>query len=295
MELVIHLILHAEEISKLSDRVDSYPEAISFGLKTGLEFPFVLYQMLAFSARHLAHLRPARADTYLHQAVSLQTRALSLFNGSDTEVRPSNCVAILLFSSVLGHHLLADTLVTRTGGLDTFLDTFVQCAEKTRGISVIAHAAWPMLMETEIAPVLTLSAAFTARTPRGGDCRQAARLVDEADGLDADGKAACQKAIQYLQVGIDAVLGEQGPQNRFQMIFSWTMLLRQEFTALLAARKLEALVILGHYFLLLHYGRELWQVGDAGSYLMGLLSDRLGPEQQQWLSHPRQIIMDDAA
>jgi hypothetical protein len=257
-----------------------------------------LHQLLAFSARHLAFLHPECSASYLHRTVTLQTRAVSLFNAAWTEVDQSNCVAILLFSSILGHHLLADTLAKRDpGGLEAFITHYMECVEMHRGIHTVASTAWPLLMESELEPILSWSSGFNSRPPRGNHCQRIRELVDGADGLGEEDKEACRLAIQYLQVGFDAVLAEEEEEeeqgNRHQMIFSWTVLAPPEFTGLLAAKRPEVLVLLGYYALLLHYGRNMWQVGDAGAYILGIIVDYLGPEWDHWLEYPRERVAKD--
>jgi hypothetical protein len=294
MELLIHLI-DTKDIFNLGVRVGDYISNISQALNIGLRSPYLLHQLLAFSARHLAFLHPENSPSYLHQAVTLQTRAVSLFNTSWTEVNQSNCVEILLFSVVLGHHLLADTFSKRnSGGLDAFMAHYVQCVEMHRGIYTIARTAWPLLMESELEPVLSLSSGFTGRSPKGNHCQQIKELVDSSDGMSEDEKEACRLAIKYLQVGFDAVHEEDDEQGyRYQMIFSWMLLAPPEFTGLLAAKRPEVLVLLGYYALLLHYGRNIWQVGDAGVYVLGIIVDYLGPEWYHWLEYPRQMVAKD--
>ncbi|KAF4980325.1 hypothetical protein FZEAL_3642 [Fusarium zealandicum] len=293
MELLIHATLD-KDLFNLGDRIADYPSGLAFALKVGLEAPYVMHQLLAFSARHLAHLHPERSAHYLHQAVTLQTQAVSLFNAAQPEVDRSNCVAIVLFSVALGHHVLADTLSKREpGGLDAFVTQCVQCIEMNRGIYTIVHAAWPLLLESELEPVLSLSAGFTSQPPRGDHCERVKELISSTDGLCEADKEVCRQVIQYLQIGFDAVLAEEEQGNRYQMLFTWTMLAPPEFTRLLAAKRPEVFVVLGYYALLLHCGKGMWQVGDSGAYMLGLIEDYLGPEWDYWLEHPRRIVAKD--
>lgn len=294
MELLIHVTID-KEMFNLSDGIGDYSSNFSFTLETCLKSPYLLHGLLAFSARHLAFLRPERSASYLYQAATLQTRAISLFNAACTEVDKSNCVAILLFSTVLGHHLLADTLVQRDrGGLEAFISYYVQCVEMHRGIHTIARTAWPLLMESQLEQILSWSSDFNSRPPRGTHCQRIRELVDGAEGLGKEDREACELAIKYLQVGFDAVLAEEVEQgNRYQMIFKWTLLAPAEFTVLLVARRPEVLVLLGYYALLLHYGRSMWQVGDAGAYILGIIVEYLGPEWDYWLEYPREMVAKD--
>lgn len=295
MELIIHLTTN-KEMFNLGD-IDSSPSSFSLALQTGLESPYLLYQLLAFSARHLAFLHPNRFESYLHQAISLQTRAVSLFNASEIKLSQSSSVSILLFSTILGHHLLADTLAKRDSHeLEAFIAHYTQCVEMHRGIYTIATTAWPLLMESELKRILQRSSEFTSRAPRGNHCQRIRELVENTDGLREEDKAACRLAIRYLQIGFDAVLAageEQEPDIQYQMLFLWTVLVPREFTSLLAAFLPEPLVVLAYYALLLHYGKNMWQVGDAGVYILHMILEYLGPEWGYWLEYPSEKIGKD--
>ena len=291
MELLVH-VTQDRNLFNLGTGVESHHTSnLALGLRTALQAPYLMHALLGFSAQHLAHLRPEKSARYLHQAVALQTRAISLFNATRTNVDASNCVAVLLFSSVLGHHLLAETLSRREPrGLDTFITHYVQCVEMHRGIYTIASSAWPLLMKSELEPILSESIQFTSRSPKGTDCRPVTELVGHSKDLTELEKDACRLAIAYLQVGFDAALAkDERLVNKHQMIYTWTMLVPPEFTSMLAKKRPEALVVLAYYAVLLHYGRDLWQCGDGAAYIFGLVSNHLGPKWDPWLYFPLQI------
>ncbi|KAF1982596.1 hypothetical protein K402DRAFT_397322 [Aulographum hederae CBS 113979] len=250
MELFAHLILSREEMFNLAFETPDEGDGISLAVNASLESPFLLYQLLAFSACHLAFLRPERSAEFSRQAValqSLQTRAVSLFNAAWTKVDGSNCVAVLLFSTALGHHLLADTLAKRTPtGLEAFIAHYVQCVELHRGIYTVAMSAWPLLMESHLEPVLSLSSSFTSRLPKGRHCQPIKTLLDSAEELAETDKQACMQSVHYLQIGFDAVFAKEEGEHgiRHQMIFLWSMLAPPELTRLLASRRPEVLVLL---------------------------------------------------
>ncbi|KAF4332610.1 sterol regulatory element-binding ECM22 [Fusarium beomiforme] len=292
MELLVHLTTN-KDLFSLGDKVEDFQTTFDICMKESLKAPYVLHETLAFSARHLATIHPERSARYLHQAVNLQTRAVSLFNSTKRQVEPSNCVAILLFSVTLGHHLLADALATRSpDGLDGFLTHYVQCAEMNRGFYRLTLSAWPLLLESEFEPVLLWSSQQSSKDPIGNHCQPVKQLINDSTALTDGEKEVCQEAIQYLQVGFDAMFAEgQGKErSRYRMIFQWTMLASPELTSLLATKRPEALTLLGYYALLLHYGRSLWQVGDTGAYLLGLILDYLAPEWHIWLDYPRRMM-----
>ncbi|KAK2683852.1 hypothetical protein RAB80_001798 [Fusarium oxysporum f. sp. vasinfectum] len=289
MELFIHGITN-KDLFSLGDRVEHSQETLDICLKESVKAPYLLHQVLAFSARHLAAIHPERPTRYLDQAVKLQTRAVSLFNSTKREVDSSNCLAILLFSVTLGHHLLADALATRSSdGLDGFLTHYVQCVEMNWGLYRLTISAWPLLLSTELEPVLSWSSQQSSKDPTGNHCEPIFQLINDSTALSNEEKEVCQEAIQYLQLGFDAMF-EEDDGSRYRMIFQWTMLASPELTGLLATKRPEALILLGYYALLLHYGRSLWQVGDTGEYLLGLIVDYLAPEWHIWLEYPRRMM-----
>jgi hypothetical protein len=295
MELIIHLFIDHDVFSLgLGDPSFATGPSLSVALKKGLQFPYLLYQCLAFSSLHLGFVRSDKSSMYKHQAATLQTRALSLFNSMGTNVDESNCVSILLFSGVLGLHLLTDTLAERAlGSLDAFVAKYVQCIEIHRGVYSIAIAAWPYLVNSELEPMISSSSRFTSRTPTGDDSQILCKLVESSSSLREEDKKACLEMIRYLQIGFDAVSTELEEGYKHYMIYTWLMLAPPKFTDLLTAKTPEALVLLAYYAVLLFHGRNLWQVGDSGLYIIRNITEYLGPKWQTWLDFPQKKIIQD--
>jgi hypothetical protein len=270
MELLIHLTIDKNiTFLSLGDEAFTSPTSSSLALKTGLKSPYLLHELLAISALHLASLSPAQSDFYLSQAITLQSRALSLFNFECEAINDSNCVAVLLFSSFLGHHLLADTLAKReSDGLGAFMANYIRCIEIHRGIHTIAMTAWPQLMESELEPVISASSRFTSRSPKGSDCNYIIALVDNSEALNGEDKGACRLMIRHLQVGFDAAARETQQGYKHYMVYTWLMLASPAFVDLLSQKIPEALIILAYYSILLHLGRGMWQIGDSGVHVL---------------------------
>ena len=292
MELLIHAMLN-EEMYNFAIGFEKFHRAgLALGMETALKAPYLMHQILAFSSCHLAHANPHCLAYYRNQAVTLQTRAVSIFNTTRAEVNQLNCVPMLLFSSMLGQHLLAEILAVQPStDMEIFITHYVQCIEMHRGIYTIATSAWSLLMKSELEPILSMSKEFTSRQSEGDDCSTVFSLIEDTDGMSAEEKHACRIAVHYLQVGLDAVRrDEDSPISQYQMICEWTMLIPPGFTRLLAAKQPVALVVLAHYAILLHFGRHLWQVGDAGLHILAIIEKYLGSQWDAWLSYPRARI-----
>jgi hypothetical protein len=284
MELLLH-VTQAQDLFSLGGDRMVHQEYLTTDqiLEIGVRHPYLLHQLLAFSARHLASIQPSKAAAHMHQAITLQTRAVSLFNASNAPITKETCVPTLLFATVLGHQVLTDTLCRRDAtNLDAFLVQFVQCLDTLRGVYVIFQEAKPFWQDSILEHILSLSSSLTSREPVGTRCQRIRDLVAASPSLSSDGKEACHAAIRYLQVGFDALFEKDEQRgNRYQMLFLWCILVPKEFIALLSAKNTEAMVVLGHYAILLGYGRAMWQVEDAGEYILGLLRTDLD-DKVEW-------------
>ncbi|KAH8891824.1 hypothetical protein GQ53DRAFT_137871 [Thozetella sp. PMI_491] len=263
-------------------------EGTAILLKAAMEAPYLMHELLAISASHLATTNPAKSDFYHRQAVHLQTRAVSLFNETKLEVNEQNCVHMLLFSSSIGRHLLTDVLARRDPDLGTFLDRYTQCGQLHKGLRAIAHTSWPYLLKTDLKPMLAWGSQLGKMPLRGNECDHLRELVTSSTSLSDADKVACGEAIHYLQIGLDGCNEDSPRENWCQMIFTWSVIVPPEYNELVMERRPEALVILAHYALLLHNGRELWQIKDAGVYLFNLITQFLGPAWEKWLAMPRE-------
>jgi hypothetical protein len=80
--------------------------------------------------------------------------------------------------------------------------------------------------------------------------------------------------------------------NSLDALVAWTLLVPPEYIDLLAERRGEALVILAHYGALVNTHRQQWLFGDGGEYLVRSISQYLGPDWEEWLHWPQQILME---
>ncbi|KAK4649873.1 hypothetical protein QC762_704340 [Podospora pseudocomata] len=305
----IHLLVHLTSSKDIFDfgatphRASENSAALALALQKGLQDTYLLYQLLAFSARHLACLHPSQSETYLEQAIALQTHGVSLFNVAQlSQVDRSNCVSFLIYSGILGHHLLADALSFRDQPIDEFLAEYAWCARLHRGVRTIAASSWPLLMESELTGMLSWSQEYLLRKPTGQECSRIRVMVATSASLTGGERQACMEAIDFLQVGFDSVLSadweelgkEAGSKgNKHQMTYSWSVVVAPEFMALLVDKRPESLVVLGYFCVLLHYARETWQIRDAGRYVFEMVEQCLGEAWRCWLDWPRRMIASD--
>lgn len=250
--------------------------------------PFLMHGVLAISARHLSIIRPDDSARYLDQAFRLQTRAIELFNLTHDEPGRENCVARLLFSSVLGRHILADALQIDSLDFPSFLKRFVYGVRIHSGVkAVAAQQNWTFLLGTELGPLMTRGLAPDLSNKRIEPSETMQSLISNSKGLDEEDKSACEKALWLIEVGLDELRDPARIEFGRRMMFTWSIMLPDHFIDLLERQVPESLVILGQYAIFLHYGAMFWQIGEAGPCLLRALSNHVGPMWQPWFSWPK--------
>lgn len=290
-------VLHSELAFNFSCTVSS-PEmedpqlvAISDKLvkEEAIRSPFLLYEVLAISARHLSVMRPERRDYYLRHSDELQAKAIAMFRDTNN-VDTSNVVASLLFSSILNRLTLTDVLANRGGDFGSFLDRFMQSSMLQKGIRVVANTTPPQVLEARMSPLMRWAAPDRDTVTVGHHCDELRRLITLTAELEPVDKEACRTAIHYLQLAFDGYINQEPGRSAHQIIFIWGMFLPDEFYALLKAHRLEAVAMMAWYAVLLHECREFWQVRDAGIFILQSVSDYLGPDWSHWLAWPFQAV-----
>lgn len=268
-------------------------------MPAALSVPYVMYQVLALSALHLSHTNPSRADYHREEATALQTQALALFNESGAEVTAETCAPMLIFSSFLGLHTLAEAVTTSSTDGIGFLDRFVMYLNLHRGVRAVTGQAWELLSQSSVSSVLSRAEQALSAAPSQQSQEQANivaerlnKLLDDAD-MGTNSEQACRDAVSRLQLVYQSeLLSGQTPreEQHTSVIWSWPIMLSGVFTKLLMERRPEVLIILCHYAVLLHQRRQMWLVGDAGRVLIEEVTRFLGTYWREYLEWPNQML-----
>jgi hypothetical protein len=256
-------------------------------LQTALKAPFLMHEILAISACHLSITRPNEAARYRSQAVQLQTKAIELFNVSSREADRDNTCARLLFSSILGRHIIADALDSHGLDFASFLERYIQGIRIYRGVrAVAAEEDWNTLLGSELGPLMIRGLGISTYDHPYELDETLWRLIHHSPNLNDKEKLACETALRLIETGFANLRDLTRSETGRRMIFLWSIMLPDLFIDLLAHQVPEAIAILGRYAILLHYGRSLWQVGDAGPRLLHIIRGLLGPAWDEWLLWP---------
>ncbi|RWA08488.1 hypothetical protein EKO27_g6630 [Xylaria grammica] len=287
MEFLLHYKFSIA-IPELDNEFDSVATPVTN--KIALKFPWLLHAILAISSRHMAVLNPEKSSLYLFEAFQLQNQAISIFNSEQLHIDETNCSAALLFSSILGRHMLVDTLAGLESDGSVLLDNYCHYVQVHRGLRTIASDSWQLLSESEIWPFLLFTGYQRARKAHGTDLADLRRWVQESQGLDEETLEVCLEAVDLLQAGLDEISSAKTHLRRYQMSFIWSVCNRAKFNDLVIQRLPQALVILAHYTALLHHSQSVWQVRDAGYRFLHTICSVLGPSYESQLWWVRNLV-----
>lgn len=257
-------------------------------IKLGISFPFLMHEILAIAALHLAHGRAEEQSHYYTKATELQNHALAGFNAVRRNVGPSNGAAILLFTSLLALHVIADP--SRSTGLDPsdYINHFLGCISLMRGVRhVISGDAWVYIKESELKPLL-LAPDPPELYDIPEECRALVRLSDDIEPGSTSSRAY-NTAIERLHWSFARTnVSEPLPTLRWAM--AWLALLKDDYLELLSQRQPQALIILAYYGVLLHFTRNCWPLCNSGAYLVKAINALMGPQLGQWMAWPIKMI-----
>ncbi|EQB56749.1 Upc2 protein [Colletotrichum gloeosporioides Cg-14] len=265
---------------------------VDIAIRHAVDSPYLLDEILAFTAFDMVHLYPGSAVCLRHLATELQTRALASFTLlTETVPKDDKATAVprFLFSAILGRHVLADTLAHYRSDFHSFIDRLVECFNLNRGITSVTPPAKDYLYNSEIQPFLNvvLKAHKKIVSP-GTECDPLTRLLNDSD-LSETSMKACRHTIELLQWSFDLCRGldeEEYPSAAS----SFSVKIEGSFVDMLRKHRPEALVILAYYGVLLHRCRSFWAFGDAGASMIRAIAGHLGSYWRGVLEWPLRVI-----
>ncbi|KAF3017035.1 hypothetical protein E8E14_000476 [Neopestalotiopsis sp. 37M] len=119
-----------------------------------------MHELLAFSALYLGTTQTVETDgaRYHQQAAELQASALALFSGTALKSHNENSLALFVFTSLIGMHILFDVMASHSN-FTTFLNNVTRYSRLHRGVSAITNQSWYVLRDSEIRYIIDFVAA----------------------------------------------------------------------------------------------------------------------------------------
>ncbi|KAL6910063.1 hypothetical protein GGI43DRAFT_389247 [Trichoderma evansii] len=247
--------------------------------------PYLMDQILALSAAHMSTFRRGEQQMFSNKAMELQTRALSLFNRTETDISSQNSRSWFLYASFLGLQIMFETFQCRN--FESFFGKLSIYFPVHRGVHVVVQKTWPIVRDIveEIIGQRRMEDIAELDRERPEECEHLNSLIQKSDLQERD-QDACFQAIIILQRIFDLYQVDSRAHIQIPFTVSWTILVSARFGDMVRRRIPEALVILSFYAVLLHRHRTFWVFGSSGRFLIQSISAYLGTQWEQWLLWP---------
>jgi hypothetical protein len=263
---------------------------------------FVMRGILAVSALHLAHFKPAKRDFYVAQAMQLHQTALGVAMSILPHVTADNCSALYIFSVLTCIFALArprspdDFLLVGEAGIAEWLFLL-------RGTRSILNLASETLHSSTLAPIFSVGMRREELHVRASDSPNSSTNNNEEE---EDHLSSLQSYINitttppHTHIYTTAISGlrrsyavaaDCGPRNyELSDAFIWAFRVSDEYLSLLRQRAPEALAILAYFCVLLKRLDGHWWTEGCSVHLVERIYYLLDEEQRLWIRWPIEEI-----
>ncbi|KAF9871345.1 C6 finger domain-containing protein [Colletotrichum karsti] len=291
MAFLHHAESHMSEFMNLRGNVGLI---IDIAVEHALTAPHLLDQLLALSALHLSTQDTALASSFNRQATELQTRALGCFADAKEHISDTTYMPTFVFATLLGIHVLYETLQRDYGSLAGFVDGFVGYSRLHRGVRAVTETYWPKILQSNLKPLLYIPvlAQQVDSQPPGSETEQFKEFLAASPAVSASNNG-CLPALSGIQWVLD--IARQEP-SRFDVgvnaVMAWPLCISEEYIEALRQHQPEALVVLAFYAATLHRYRQFWAFGTSGSSIVHMVANSIGSFWQDALSWPLQVLIE---
>ncbi|KAK2745414.1 hypothetical protein FQN57_003757 [Myotisia sp. PD_48] len=211
--------------------------------------PFLMHGLLALAALHLVECSTTNSEKkrkYIELATHHQTLALSAFRPELNNLTDSNCQAVFAFSSIIAALAFAFSKADRTSHLADPISQVLQNIQLFRGVEGVLTVFFDTILRSKLGPLVRRSADPSCAQVLSKDVVNALDYLHDCNGqsvtsIPTEEKAIYNHAIRELRISF-----ERGASS-CEGVFRWPMVVPETYMALLTSRKPMALVILGHY------------------------------------------------
>jgi len=254
-------------------------------VRLGFRHEFLLRGVLAVAALHLAYLHPNMKVEYDLKATTHQEVALSSFKETLAKVDETNCHALFTFSCLI--ILLAFASYTKSEARDLQIGVlnWFYLLRGANGVLQLHHDA---LRNSFLAPFL--DEMRHTETHAAHAIPDSDRITDlfqvcggnhhERDVLQAYNLAIHSLLSTFIHASVLRTRGD----GTVLASFMWPVNLSPKFIELLSEKKPEALVILAHYCVLIHWGEknDTWFLNG---WARNMLDTIKGSVPESWHEH----------
>ena len=254
---------------------------------------FLMHGLLALSALHLAHLRPAARHTYYMISSHHQNLAIGTFRTVLPQITRDNASAFFALSAIL-------SLFTFATGADSNrpvlqMGDVAECFQLVRGVRGILNSSWEWVSEGPLSPLLHVETP-TPTTKLSGEF---AERVQTLGGLIAsqsypeDIASTLTQSIEKLMRTF-AVLAANADMRGKPDLEGWMFpcVLPLGFHGLLLQPHPAALLVVAYYCVLQKPCEEVWFMNGWSDRVMVTLEHAMDPEWKCHLEWPKSKVAD---
>ena len=263
-------------------------------VRLGFKHEFLLRAILTVAALHLRHLNPPQSSYYDLMASTHQNSALETARDALTQVNENNCHAIFTFSILIV--IMTSASLRKQAGVEAHQE-ILEWFFLLRGCNSVLQLHWDTLQNSFLYPLLD-EVHRTDTTPTHS-IKNADRIMDllttccYSGPTEEDGEASkAYKMTVYELMKVFSqvsILRDRG-QGLILSCCVWPNTIPQKYLELLADQKPQALVILAHFAVLLHWADNEWFMRGMARYLLDTIRSSVGEEWQGALQWPSSVI-----
>ncbi|EXK24381.1 hypothetical protein FOMG_18888 [Fusarium oxysporum f. sp. melonis 26406] len=246
-------------------------------------FDFLLHGILAFSALHLAHLRPNETDAWTILSRRHQSVAVTSFSSRLDDITNENVDPCLLYSCFVFMLETYSITTSSTAVLPRDISRSFILLQGVKGILSTAPGRWSSdgvlapLMRRAVEPVFIPSKGFKVQI----ETLREMALPSEVTHIH-------RNALDGLLTTFEAVAASQ---SGYGHVWLWAITLPRAFLELVSENEPFALVILAHYATLVRcFEHDRWYIQGWSARVLAAVQDALLESWKPWLDWPVQCI-----
>lgn len=254
-------------------------------IEMGFEHPFLLRGILALAAIHKVVSDPeADRSTLLLQADSHISKALAIYRQNLEHPSEEVAIPMFLLSSIL---LIYNFASAQLEAPEDPIAAIHHCFRLTHGVKVVVEPNWTHIASSRV----FVHMVELVEEPNLDDepVREIIRLKELAETKDTVIKTAYVTAIDELH---RAFLKVRNAQDQLSTALSWPAHLSDDFTHLVSVHDPIAVLILGHWAVLLSQCPPRWWIRQWPQRIVFAAQKvlLLRPELLKWLEWPLEVI-----
>ncbi|KAI0538641.1 hypothetical protein GGR58DRAFT_467480 [Xylaria digitata] len=238
---------------------------------------YLMHQVLATAAHHLAYLHPADRDSVELEALRHHSSTVKSFHKSIQNLNEESCHAVFGAAMLVIINTFASYSSTTQIGTSSKLGDLLGSFILIRGMNGILKSFEHLLQGGPLGPLLLLSKRPSSLSLLDPLIQRLHKLLSDFRD-DSSDMAVCRQAVHHFIHTIEqAMATSDSPLSR--IIMHWPIAISDDFLTLLQQRQRTALVVLSYYgVVLVSAGFDVWFLERWGQQLLQEIETLVGSQ-----------------